>query len=182
MILVLVGSPLSGKTTILKKLNEKNIKVFSADVFVNNIYKKGELGYEIIRKELGNDFVGESKVNKRKLAEWCSENSDNINKLNSLIHPLIYNYLEDKDNYVAELPIVSNSHIKFKYDKLVYVKASDEVIRNRFISKKIENPIFINKIINDWKKIDIKFDLVIDTTENITNNDIDKILSLLNNE
>ncbi len=40
MIIVLVGSPLAGKTTLLNKLKEKGVKVFHSDSFVNQIYKK----------------------------------------------------------------------------------------------------------------------------------------------
>jgi len=57
--------------------------------------------------------------------------------------------LEGKDNYVAELPIITNSPIKFNYDKIILVKASKEEIIKRFNNTTIRNPEFIKKIIKD---------------------------------
>ncbi|NQX83400.1 MAG: dephospho-CoA kinase [Mycoplasmataceae bacterium] len=146
MIIVLVGSPLSGKTTLLKELQKKDIKVFSADSFITKIYKSKQKGYEIIKKELGEKFVNDKQVNKRLLAEWVSIEG-NLQILNELIHPIIYEYLNKKDNFVAELPILTNSPIKFNYDKLILVKASSEIITKRFYKAKLTNPNFIKKFL-----------------------------------
>ncbi len=177
MIIVLVGSPLSGKTTLLKELQKKGVPVFQADSYITSIYKKGEIGYEIIKKEIGNEFVGPDFVNKRLLAEWTVE-GENLNKLNFLIHPLIKEYLKGKDNFVAELPILTNSPIKFSYDKIVLVKASDDEIKKRFSNTNIKNPEFIKRIIKDWNK-EMNFDYVVDTTNNIDLSSIDNIIKLL---
>ena len=177
MIIALIGSPLAGKTTLLKEFQKKGIKVFSADSFVTQIYKKDNEGYNIIKKELGDQFVTETSVNKRELAKWASIEG-NLNILNELIHPIIFNYLEGKDNYIAELPILTKSPVKFKYDKLVMVKASPEKIKERFESKQIMNPLFIEQIIKDWNN-DIPFDYVIDTTNDIKENDISNIIKLV---
>lgn len=177
MIIIITGSPLSGKTTLLKELQKNGVKVFSADTFVTNIYKAGEEGYELIKETLGEEFVTPESVNRRVLAEWATID-DNLTRLNELIHPLIFNYLEGKDNYVAELPILTNSPIKFKYDKLVLVKAKPETIVNRFEKTNLRNPAFIAKIIDDWN-IDIPFDIEIDTTNNIKDKHIEEIKNFL---
>ncbi len=178
MIIVLVGAPLSGKTSVLKKIQEKGMRVFSADSHITKIYKKGEEGYEVIKNELGDEFVNEESVDKRLLAAWATEHN-NLNRLNELIHPLIVNYLKDKDNFIAELPIVTNSSVKFNYDKLVLVKASEEEVINRFSKTKLRNPEFIKKIIDDWNN-EIEYDYVIDTTNGIEESDIDYIIDMLN--
>ena len=178
MIIALIGSPLSGKTTLLKEIKNKDIPVFQADSYITSIYKKGEIGYELIKKNIGMEFVDENFVNKRALAKWTAE-GDNLNKLNCLIHPLIKEYLDGKDNFVAELPILTNSPIKFNYDKIILVKASKEVIEERFNNSNIKNPEFIKRIIKDWDK-EMNFDYVIDTTNNINLDDINNIISMLN--
>ncbi len=182
MILILVGSPLSGKTTLLKKLQERNVKVFSADTFVNKIYEKNQPGYNSIKKYLSEEFVDFERVNKRKLANWITLDEKNINQLNEIIHPIIKSYLDDKDNFVAELPIITSSPIKFKYDKLILVKAEDNVINDRFRKSNFQNDFFISKIISDWKKSEknIDFDYVVDTTSGINKIDVDNIIKLLN--
>ena len=163
MIIALIGSPLAGKTVLLKKLQEKGVRVFHADSFITKIYEKGQKGYDVIEKNLGKEFVNEERVNKRALAEWACED-DNLKRLNEIIHPLVKEHLEGKDNFVAELPILSNSPVKFNYDKISLVKASTEEIKKRFQNSKIQNPIFINKIIDDWNT-DIDFDFIVETTK-----------------
>ncbi len=178
MIIALIGAPLSGKTTVLKKLQEKGMRVFSADAHVKKIYKRNEEGYNLIREELGEDFVNEESVDRRVLAQWATEEG-NLERLNELIHPLIFNYLDDKDDFIAELPIITNSSVKFKYDKLVLVRAEEDVIVNRFNKTKLRNPEFIKKIIEDWDK-DLEYDFVIDTTNDVQESDINNIINMLN--
>ncbi len=178
MIIAIVGAPLSGKTTVLKRLQEKGMRVFSADSHVTKIYKAGEEGYNLIKDTLGSEFVNEEQVDRRMLAEWASE-GDNLTKLNEMIHPLIYNYLDDKDNFIGEMPIISNSPIKFKYDKIVLVRANEETIMDRFSKTNLRNPEFIKKIIEDWNK-DIEYDYIVDTTNGIQETDIENIINILN--
>ncbi len=178
MIIALVGSPLSGKTTVLKKLQEKGMRVFSADSHITQIYKVGNEGYELIKEQLGEDFINEQSVDRRALAEWASLEG-NLEKLNEMIHPLIFNHLENKDDFIAELPIITNSPVKFKYDKLVLVKADDETIINRFAKTQLRNPEFIKKIIKDWNN-DVEYDFVIDTTNDVQETDINNIINMIN--
>ncbi len=177
MIIALIGAPLSGKTTVLKKLKEKGMRVFSADSHVTQIYKSGNEGYELIKQELGQEFVTDESVNRRVLAEWASIEG-NLERLNELIHPLIYQYLEGKDDFFAEMPIITSSPVKFKYDKLVLVKASEEELINRFNNANLRNPEFIKKIINDWNQ-DLEYDYVIDTTNDVQENDINNIINMI---
>ncbi len=178
MIIALVGSPLSGKTTVLKKLQEKGMRVFSADSHITQIYKVGNEGYNLIKEELGEEFVNEEAVDRRVLAEWASLEG-NLEKLNEMIHPLIFNYLEGKDDFIAELPIITNSPVKFKYDKLVLVRADEETIVNRFAKTQLRNPAFIKKIIEDWNN-DVEYDFVIDTTNDVQETDINNIINIIN--
>ncbi len=69
MIIAIVGAPLSGKTTLLKRLQENGARVFSADSFVAGIYKQGQEGYELIKEQLGEEFVNPNEVNRRAVAE-----------------------------------------------------------------------------------------------------------------
>lgn len=181
MIIVLVGAPLSGKTTLLKKLQERNVKVFSADTFVNNIYKAGKAGYLKIQQNLGDEFLTENNVDKRALANWAVD-GENLEKLNNLIHPLIRDYLYEKDDYVAELPILVTSKIDFSYDKVILVEANNEEMINRMQKSNLSNPRFINKIISDWNNSSkgIEFDYVVNTTNGINEKDISNIIEMLN--
>ncbi|NOQ50577.1 MAG: dephospho-CoA kinase [Mycoplasmataceae bacterium] len=174
MITIIIGAPLVGKTTLIKKLQEKNVRVFHADSFITKIYEKDGLGYKTIKEELGNDFVNNKAVDKKKLSAWILQDADNLKRLNELIHPLIKNHLEGKDNFIAELPIITTSPIKFKYDKIILVTTNPEVIVERFKKRNI-NPEFLQAIIDGWTN-DFKFDFKVDTTNGISDDVIDSII------
>lgn len=174
MIIVLLGAPKSGKTTILKELQKKGFKVFHADSFINKEYQKGMKGYEIIKENFGDSFVTDKSVDRDKIKEEIFNDPDFILRLNELIHPLIKKHLEKKDNFIAELPIISSTPIKFNYDKLILVKASNEAIKKRLSST--TNEFFLNYIIKKWNQ-PFKFDYVIDTTNGFK---INKIILKLN--
>lgn len=178
MIAVLIGSPLSGKTYLLKELSARGIKVFSADTFINQIYKKGQIGYIKIKEELGESFLTEESVDKKALAIWATVD-DNLKRLNEIIHPLVKEYLEGKDGFVAELPIITNSPVKFNYDKLILVKASPETIKERFSQRTFASVSFIEKVIGDWNN-NIDADYIVDTTDGLKEEDISNIIELLN--
>ncbi len=180
MIAILIGSPGSGKTTILKELQKRGVKVFHADSYINKIYKKDEIGYETIKKIFGEEFVNEKGVDKLKLGNFLTINPEKIEELNNNIFPLIKNYLDGKDNFVAELPIITNSHIKFNYDKVIFISANDEIIKQRLIKDNKFNREFIKKIVEDWKNNSHIFDFKIDTSNGIKKEDVDKIVDLLN--
>jgi dephospho-CoA kinase len=68
MIIAIIGSPLAGKTHLLKELSNRGIKVFSADTYVKQIYQVGQPGYIVIKEELGEEFVNDEGVDKKRLA------------------------------------------------------------------------------------------------------------------
>lgn len=178
MIIALTGSPFAGKTTILKKLQENNIKIFHADSFVKKIYLKDGKGYKLIEKYFGKEFVNDQAVDRKKLGMLVAKNNDKLKQLNELIHPIIKDYLEGKDNYVAELPIISSSAIRFNYDKLILIKANKEEIIKRAKDNNSYYP-FIEEMIDRWDNLNIKFDYVIDTTDKIKDQDLEYIKNLL---
>ena len=165
MKIVLVGPPFAGKTTLLKKIQSEGIKVFHADSFVNEIYKPGEIGYKLIEENFGSEFVNANGVDKQKLSRLVSDDSEMMNKLNVTIHPLIKERLDGKDDYVAELPIITTSPIKFDYDKLILVTADAETIAER-MNENIDqiNKEFIIEMINKWNS-NIEYDLVVNTSK-----------------
>lgn len=178
MIAVIIGSPLSGKTTLLKELSDRGVKVFSADTYIKQIYQPGQIGYNKIKEELGAELVNDEGVDRKAVAIFAS-NEENLKRLNETIHPLIKEYLEGKDNYVAELPIITTSPVKFNYDKIIMVKASPEVIKQRFLERNFASESFVQKIIDDWNH-DFEANYVVDTTNGILESDISNIIKLIN--
>ena len=175
---ILIGSPGSGKTTLLKKIQKRDIDVFHADSYINKIYKKGEIGYEIILNVFGPQFVNKSQVDKKMLGDYLSKNMDKLSILNDNIFPVIKEHLSGKDNYVAELPIITNSNVKFDYDIIILVTASKKVIIERLTKNKKINRGVIREILERWND-NSGFNLKFDTTNGINDSDVDDLIESL---
>ncbi len=179
MKIVLVGSPLSGKTTILKKLKEMNINVFNADSYVHNhLYKINQPGYLLIKERFGPEYVNTNEVDRKKLSLLMIQSKENLKLLNELIHPLVMNYFNSiKGNVVAEIPLVVFSKLNFQYDKVVLVKCSKEELIKRFNStnRKI-NTDFIEEMISKWNN-SINYDFVIDTTNGVSEDSLKEFVN-----
>ncbi len=178
MRVVLIGMPFAGKTTLLKKLQDEGVKVFHADSFINKEYLVNGKGYEIIKEWFDPSFITPKAVNKKILAKWVLQNPDNLIRLDELIHPIIKDHLVGKDDYVAELPIISNSPIKFEFDKIILIKASKETICKRMINKG-QNPDFLQSMVDKWDN-NIAFDYVVDTTNGISDDTVQEIIKKFN--
>lgn len=180
MLMIIIGSPASGKSTLIHHLSLKGISVFNTDDFITDIYQTDHIGYNIIQRELGNEFLNEKGVDKKKVADWVLKDEQNLEKLNELIHPLIKNEIEkvtENGTWVIELPIIVSSKTKFNYDKLVLTKASPEEIEERISDK--PNKEILRKFIAKWDNNIDGIDYVVDSTNGILSTDVNNVIDLL---
>lgn len=182
MLVILIGRPLSGKTTLLKQLSANGIPTISVDDYVKEIYQFNQLGYNLIKEQLGAEFVDAETVKIAKLREFVLLNETNFETLNNLIHPLIKNFLAQQTNCVIELPILFNSPIKFPYHKIIYLTANQQILKKRSKNLSINQKLFYNKINSKWDNFTSydAIDLTIDTSNNLSENDIYLVKKLFN--
>jgi len=91
MIIWLTGGQGSGKSLVMKMLKEKDFVCIDADKIVHQLYKSGNDGHVLICENFGNGFLNkQGNVCRKKLKKLFMENVKNIDKLNKLIHPLVY--------------------------------------------------------------------------------------------
>jgi len=145
VVICISGGIASGKTLATKFIKEQNPDwiLFSADAYVEEIYKKDNIGYKKIKKFLGKEFVDDKGVLKGKILELSIKNPNFIKKIEEIIWPLIYDKitelikLYDNTNLIIELAIFLKVPQLFNklFDRIIIVKRKKD-IRIKEISKR----------------------------------------------
>lgn len=93
-LICITGKMGSGKTTAINYLKEKGYNTFIFDVYINEIYKKNEIGYKRIIKFFGKSFVNEYEVDRNKLFKFISLSKKEKTKLDNIMIPIIINKIK----------------------------------------------------------------------------------------
>ena len=147
----------SGKTYVASVFQSLGIPIFNADIQAKKIMTSSRKLIKLVKEEFGNDIYKDSDLNKEKLASIVFSDSDKLQKLNSLVHPIVkeeFNnwYKKQTSPYVikeAAILFESNSHIGL--DAVICVSAPLGLRMKRLlnrddysekeIKKRIENQI-----------------------------------------
>jgi dephospho-CoA kinase len=147
----------AGKTYVAEVFQSLGIPVFYADIQAKKLMTSSEKLKKLLKEEFGNDIYKDADLNKEKLASFVFSNSNKLQKLNSLVHPIVK---EEFNNWckrqtspyvIKEAAILfeSNSHVGL--DAVICVSAPLELRIERLlkrdnssekeIKKRIENQI-----------------------------------------
>ena len=167
----------SGKTYVSSVFQSLGIQIFNADIQAKKLMTSSRKLIKLVKEEFGNDIYKDSDLNKEKLASIVFSDSDKLQKLNSLVHPIVkeeFNnwYKKQTSPYIikeAAILFESNSHIGL--DAVICVSAPLDLRMKRLlnrddysekeIKKRIENQISQEEkqklsdyiIVNDEKEL-----------------------------
>ncbi|MDP2642651.1 MAG: dephospho-CoA kinase [Candidatus Peregrinibacteria bacterium] len=163
MIIWLTGGQGSGKSLVMKFLEEKGFSCIYADKIVHKLYKSGNDGEILITKNFGERFLNkQGNVCRTKLKKLALEKIENIEKLNKLVHPLVYKeiiklidkYLASgKENIVVEAVYFDEKKFGEIVNKVIWVECENK--KKEFSIKKpsrVDNLLKNNGSIADLKK------------------------------
>uniref|UniRef100_A0A1B6CV28 Bifunctional coenzyme A synthase n=2 Tax=Clastoptera arizonana TaxID=38151 RepID=A0A1B6CV28_9HEMI len=108
-IVGLTGGSASGKTSISKFLKTLGAGIINCDIVAHELYKVSTPTYDQIVQEFGNDILDtDGSIDRRKLGGLVFNNKEKLNKLNSILWPLIIEYCisEAKELYKSGHKIV----------------------------------------------------------------------------
>jgi dephospho-CoA kinase len=93
----LTGGIGSGKTTVAKVFAKLNIPVIDADEIAHRLVEKGRPALDQIRQEFGPDILNQDgSLNRKKLGERVFSDPEQKQKLESILHPLIYKTIQSE--------------------------------------------------------------------------------------
>ena len=102
------GSIGMGKTTVAKEIAKYNFPMWNADTAVHTLYKKGNEGYEEIKKRLPS-AVGRTRIKRSVLSSLVLNNKSLLADIENIIHPLLK---ADRLNFI------NNNKIKYTKTRL----------------------------------------------------------------
>jgi dephospho-CoA kinase len=96
-VIGLTGGVGSGKTVAAGRLADiADAELLIADDLGHLVMEKGERGYQEIVGTFGSNILdGQGEIDRRKLSELVFGDSEQLEKLNRIIHPAVKSYLKD---------------------------------------------------------------------------------------
>ena len=136
----------SGKSTASKRMSELGAYVFDADKEAKQILAENEKIQEDLRNEFGTDLIdADNSINPKKLAKIAFSNEENQSILNAIVHPYVfdainerYNQVNERDDvplFVVDAALVYESGIDQHLDYVVVVSAQYGARMNRALQR-----------------------------------------------
>jgi len=145
----------SGKTYVASVFQSLGIPIFNTDIQAKKIMTSSEKLIKLVKEEFGNDIYKDSDLNKEKLASIVFSNSDKLQKLNSLVHPIVK---EEFNNWckkqtspyvIKEAAILFESKSHLGLDAVICVSAPLELRMKRLLKRDNFNEKEINQRIEN---------------------------------
>jgi len=130
MIIGLTGNIGSGKTFVANIFKKYGCKIIHLDEIGHQVLQSAECKKELINA-FGNEIIdSEGKIDREKLRKVSFKTRENLNKLNSIVHPIMLKSLKNKiSRNKNEKVIVLEAALLFE---LGLDKEMDKIIRKEF--------------------------------------------------
>ncbi len=137
----ITGSIGMGKTQTASFFKDEGIPVWDADKTVHSLYKKGEEGYNEIKK-LSESYVNKKEVDTKKILEDMSVKQNLLQELEGKIHPIVkrkrLDFIEEHSDYPIlsfDIPLLFESGDVDWLDSVLVVKASIKEQERRVLKR-----------------------------------------------
>ena len=132
LIIGITGSIASGKSQVVKVLQEAAYKVYSTDELGHQVLEMDQVKEKLISKFGKKILSGDNTIDRSKLGEVVFADKANLDYLNSLSHPQIFAIMnkiinQSRDKYIFfEVPLLFEAKLSDHFDFIITVSASEE--------------------------------------------------------
>lgn len=183
MVIGITGSIASGKSLVSNYLIKKGFKVIDADKIAKEVFEKK---LKKIKKLFPNAIIG-GKIDKKQIALEIFNSKENKEKLENLIHPLVFRKIkqkikENKERLIfVDLPLLYETNSVNLFDKVVVVYVTKDIQVKRLMERdNIDESYALKKIVSQKSMEEKKneADFVIDNskTQEETFRQVDEVL------
>lgn len=169
----------SGKGTVCSMFEELGARVIDTDEIAREVVEPGSEGLKLIRREFGDEILNsDGTLNRRMLAAEVFKDQAKVERLNSIIHPLVFQRISEitdknpEDIYMINIPLLFETGFNKYTDFIITVTAgSGQVIergvkRDNISEKEIKERLNHQISLNEKVKLS---DYVIDNSGSISN-------------
>jgi len=146
MLLVgLTGNYGMGKSTVLEMFKELGASTLDADEIVASLLEE-KVVLDKVRRLLGeNVFNANGSLNKKKVAEVVFKNNDSRHSLEDILHPLVFERVEDfsdkikakEEVLIVAAPLIFEGGCEGRFDRTIVVFTKEESALERLEKKGI---------------------------------------------
>ena len=144
-----------GKTYVSNIIEKMGYPVFYADQTAKDLVKSDYKLIESIKKEFGHDIFLNEKIDSKKLSNIVFDDSNALKKLNSIIHPFVFEkfgeWCKNQKNQkivFKEAAILFESKSNLDLDKVICVSADKKIRIDRIKLRDGRSENEINQIIS----------------------------------
>ena len=146
MYLGLSGGIGSGKSTVAKILSNLGAVVIDADVIAREVLEPNQAGYRKAIEVFGESILdSDLRIDRKRLAELVFQNSDELAKLEAIVHPAVIarvaqirNSLPESTVVVYDTPLLFEKNLQGQFDKVLIVVTDSEHRKARLIERGLE--------------------------------------------
>ncbi len=132
----------SGKGTVCSMFAELGAKVIDTDEIAREVVEPGSEGLNLIRQEFGDEiFNPDGTLNRRALASIVFIDTAKVEKLNSIIHPLVFKKISEitdknpEEIYMINVPLLFETGFEKYTDFNITVTAGSGQVIERGIKR-----------------------------------------------
>jgi len=136
MLIGITGGIGSGKSTVLEYLKQLNLNTLSCDKIARKLTRKNGKAIPEIQKEF--KCVNNGVLDRKKLASIIFNDEERREKLNEIMHPMIYEEILKKSlkkTYYVEIPLLYETHFERQCDEVWLCVASKKTKIDRLIKR-----------------------------------------------
>jgi dephospho-CoA kinase len=141
----LTGGVGSGKSTVADMMRELGAQVVDADEATHAVYEPGSAGFDAVVREFGDEYVDGGRIDRSRLGELVFHDDDARRRLNSIVHPLVRDWMAQRTAEAAErgaevvvqdVPLLFENGLERLFSTVVLVYVPEEVQVERLVSSR----------------------------------------------
>lgn len=176
----------SGKTTVVKLFQAKNISIYIADEEAKKLMKNNEKLIQSIKDKFGEEFYTDGKLNKKYISNIVFKDNKKLKQLNHLVHPAVRNHFDlwkhrQKSPYVIyESALIFEHNQQHLFDEIILVTAPEKIRIERVKKRSGMSEKEIKQRIKHQLPDEMKMDYVNYNIENINIYELKKDIDCIN--